>query len=70
MPDILLPNESPDSKSALQSRTMIFNLLAPILSWGLALLGVPIPVEVQISILSLGNVLLRALTEKPITRLF
>lgn len=60
------PIPLPDGKPAVASRTMWVNALAPVLSWLLALAGVPIPPEVQIAALGLLNLALRKITREKI----
>lgn len=45
-------------------------MLAPILSWGLTAFGIAVPVEVQIAILGVLNIVLRTITNKPISSWF
>ena len=56
-----------ETKKAFESKTMWANLLAPILSWGLAVLGVVVPPEVQIAILGVLNIGLRQISSKKIS---
>jgi hypothetical protein len=64
MTNISIPE---DGKSAVQSKTMIVNALAPILSWALTLAGLAVPVEVQVAVLAIINVVLRMVTTKKIS---
>lgn len=55
-----------ETKKIYQSKTIQFNTIAPLLSYGLAMAGLSVPAEVQVAILSVGNWLLRLITKKPI----
>ena len=58
------------SKGMIASKTAWVATLAPVLSWGLSLAGLVVPAEVQIAVLGLVNIVLRAITKQPVDGLF
>ncbi len=59
-----------NSKTAINSKTMVVNALAPVLSLGLNAIGLDVSAESQISILCIVNMILRAFTGKSISSVF
>ena len=55
-----------DSKTLVESKTVWAALAAPFLSYGLSLLGLAVPAEVQVAVLGILNIVLRKITDKPI----
>ena len=53
-------------KKLHQSNTIRINTIAPLLSYGLTVMGLEVPAEVQISILAVLNWGLRLITKHPI----
>ena len=55
-------------KKVYQSKTLGLNTVAPLLSFALVSAGLVVPAEVQISILSVANWVLRFFTNKSIIK--
>jgi len=53
-------------KQAIKSKTINFNLWAPVLVGVLSLFGVTIPLEVALGVMGLANIALRYTTTKPV----